>query len=222
MRFRDRRDAGAQLGGRLAALGLVEPLVLALPRGGVPVGAEVARALGAELEVLVARKVGAPSHPEFAMGAVAEGGGRAVDWPVVRRLGLSAEDFEGRARREEVEVATRVARYREGRQVPDVHGRAVVLVDDGLATGMTAEAALRALIDRGPSRLVLAVPVSAGSTVERLSGWAEVVCCHRPDPFHAVGQWYEDFTQTTDEEVLACLAEARAEAASRAGRTDRG
>jgi len=215
MRFRDRRDAGRHLGEGLAQAQLVDPIVLALPRGGVPVGAEVARALGAELDVLVARKVGAPGHPEFGIGAVAEGGGRVVDWPVVRRLGLSEDDFDALARHEDAEVAARVARYRGARALPALNGRTVVLVDDGLATGVTAEAALRVLSARHPARLLLAVPVCAAPTVDRFRDLAEVVCDHRPEQFHAVGHWYEDFTQVTDDAMLGCLDEARRRAPSR-------
>jgi len=207
MRFRDRRDAGQHLAARLAAANLPNPLVLALPRGGVPVAAEVARVLGAPLEVFVSRKVGAPHHPEFGIGAVAEGGGRVADWAIVHRLGLTEADFDALAHQEELEVQRRAARYRAGRALPDLHAHAVVVVDDGLATGVTAEAALRALRRLGPGQLVLAVPVCATATVERLADAAdEVICVFRPDAFHAVGRWYEVFDQITDEEVDQCLA----------------
>lgn len=208
MRFRDRRDAGRRLAERVVEANLSDPVVLALPRGGVPVALEVARALDAPLEVFVARKVGAPHHPEFGIGAVAEGGGRVVDHGVLRRLGLSEAGFGELARRQEDELRARVDRYRAGRPLPDIHGRSVVLVDDGLATGVTAEAALRGLLPRQPHRLVLAVPVCAAQTAERLASLAEVIWVLQPTEFRAVGEWYAWFDQTTDAEVLRCLSAA--------------
>jgi predicted phosphoribosyltransferase len=215
MRFHDRHDAGRQLAQRLKDEELVEPIVLALPRGGVPVGYEVAVALGTTLEVFVARKVGAPHHPEYGIGAVAEGGGGVMDDWAVRALGLSRNDFERLAAVERVELERRVDRYRHGRPLPVVHGRTVVLVDDGLATGVTAEAALRALRTAGPARLILAAPACAPDTAARLRGVADdVVCLHTPEGFTAVGQWYERFGQTTDEEVEQLLAKAAREPAT--------
>ena len=206
MRFHDRRDAGRQLADRLSTLQLEAPLVLGLPRGGVPVAAEVAQALDAQLEVFVARKIGAPHHPEFGIGAVAEGGARVVDGVTVRRLGLTDADLDALARNEQEELQRRVERYRGDRPLPDLRSHTVVLVDDGLATGVTAEAALLALRHLRPARLVLAIPVCAADTVERLRGLADdIVCVHRPDNFHAVGQWYDNFDQTTDDEVARCL-----------------
>lgn len=209
MRFHDRRDAGRRLGERLKDEALADPIVLALPRGGVPVGHEVARALGAPLEVFVARKVGAPHLPEYGIGAVAEGGGGVMDGWAVRAFGLSRRDFDRLAEAERAELERRVGRYRHGRPLPSLRGRTVVLVDDGLATGVTAEAALLALREAQPRRLVLAVPVCAPDTVARLRGVADdVVCLHAPEGFAAVGQWYERFGQTTDEEVEDLLVEA--------------
>jgi putative phosphoribosyl transferase len=207
--FRDRRDAGVQLAERLRPLALEDPVVLALPRGGVPVAAVVAEDLGATLDVLVARKVGAPGHEELGIGAVAEEG------PVVRsvvadQLGVGPTAFAGLAERARAEVDRRVARYRGDRPLPPVAGRDVVLVDDGLATGVTAEAGLAALRGRGPRRLVLAAPTAARDTVARLRLLADdVVVVATPEPFHAVGLSYERFDQTTDDEVLALLAQAR-------------
>jgi putative phosphoribosyl transferase len=208
VRFRDREDAGRQLAERLVSEHLAQPIVLALPRGGVPVGAPVAEALGVPLEVFVARKVGAPHHPEYGIGAVAEGGGRVMDRTAVRSVGLSAADFDRLAAAEEIEIDRRVHRYRGNRPLPHVLGRTVILVDDGLATGVTAEAALRALRSLRPGRLVLAVPVCAPDTAARLTAIAdEVVCLHAPPDFDAVGRWYRRFGQTTDAEVGRLLAE---------------
>ena len=203
-RFRDRVDAGRQLAERLPA-GLEAPLVLALPRGGVPVAKEVADRLAAPLEVIVARKIGAPGHEELGIGAIAEGGS-LVGSDLVRALRLSADEFERLAERERGELARRVERYRGGQPLPAVRGRDVVLVDDGLATGVTAEAALLALRADDPRRLVLAGPVCSPDPARRLVPPAdEVVCVLAPRDLVAVGVWYEDFTQTTDAEVLELL-----------------
>jgi len=170
------------------------------------VAAEVAAGLGVPLEVYVARKVGVPGHEEFGIGAVAEGLGELVISGTARELGLRPAELDALARRAQHEVSRRVGLYRAGRALPEIQGADVVLVDDGLATGVTAEAALRALRDRHPRRLVLAVPVGARETVARLAGVADdVVCVKEPFDFIAVGEWYEDFTQTTDEEVLRLL-----------------
>jgi putative phosphoribosyl transferase len=214
MPFLDRRDAGRRLADRVRGLDLHDVLVLALPRGGVPVAFEVATALGAPLEVFVARKVGAPGHPERGIGAVAEGGGQVVDRSALRPLGLSNDQFGELAVAEMRELDRRVQHYRRGRVLPDLAPRDVVLVDDGLATGVTAEAAMRALRNRHPRRLVLAAPVCAPGTAARLRVVAdEVVCVLEPEPFFAVGRWYRDFRPTDDAEVLALLDRA----AGRAG-----
>lgn len=193
-------------------LGNKTPLVLALPRGGVPVAAEVAAALGASLDVLVVRKIGAPFHRELGVGALVLLGRPEVVWnlPLLQELGLSEQRLSGEVEDQEIEARRRLAAYRGDRPAPGLEGRTVILVDDGLATGITAQAALQALRRAGPDRLVLAVPVAPPDTLARLSGEAdEIVCLLRPSWFSAVGQFYEDFDQTSDEEVISLLASAR-------------
>jgi putative phosphoribosyl transferase len=206
-RFADRRDAGRRLAEPVAALELTRPLVVALPRGGVPVAAEVARVLAAPLDVLVVRKLGVPTQPELALGAVAEGGAEVVDHFLARDRGVTPEQLD-RLRADALdEIARRVRTYRDGRPPPTGAGRDVVLVDDGLATGRTAEAAIAALRGLGAERVVLAVPVASPATVDDLALVAdEVVTVLRPRNMRAVGLWYDDFTQTTDAEVVAALA----------------
>ncbi|MFY0527729.1 phosphoribosyltransferase [Archangium gephyra] len=216
MRFRDREEAGRMLAERLRDTRGESPVVLALPRGGVPVGDEVARALGAPLEVLVARKLGVPWRPELGMGAIAEGGALYVNAEVLAYADLTNEDALAVARQESRELARRVRLYRGERPLPDVRGRTVLLVDDGLATGGTARAAARAVLARGPRRLVLAVPVAAAETAEALRREEvdEVVTVQEPERLGAVGLWYEDFHQVDDEEVLALLTHAHPTGAS--------
>lgn len=204
--FRDRRDAGERLAQRLLHLRGEDALVLALPRGGVPVAAEVARTLGAELDVIVARKLGAPGHEEFGVGAIAPGV-RVLDAASLRHLGLRESDLEETERRERAELDRRLRAYRGDRPEPRIDGRTVVLVDDGVATGVTARAALRSLRARRPGRLVFAVPVGPPDARQALAGEAdEVVVLETPEEFHAVGAWYEDFSQTSDEEVMQHLS----------------
>ena len=206
MRFRDREDAGRQLAERVAELQLTDPVVLALPRGGVPVAAPVAAALAAPLDVLVVRKVGAPGRAELGVGAVAEGLDEPVVSDVAAQLGLTPEDVRRLAVTEREELARRVSSYRGDRPLPVVTGRDVVLVDDGLATGVSAEAGVRALRTRAPRTLYFAAPVCARQSMDRLAALCDgVVSVLAPTDMHAVGEWYDDFTQTTDEQVLSIL-----------------
>lgn len=209
-RFRDRAEAGQALAERLRKYsGLPDVVVLALPRGGVPVAYEVARQLGAPLDVFLVRKLGVPWQEELAFGALASGGTKVIDWPLVRQLGLSEDEIQAIIAREQVELERREVAYRDGRAAVNVRNRIAILIDDGLATGSSMLAAVRALRALGPARVVVAVPVAPPSTCDRLRSEAdEVVCAYAPEPFWAVGAWYEDFTQTTDEEVRTLLAHA--------------
>lgn len=208
MPFRNRADAGRALAARLGHLaGRPGVLVLALPRGGVPVAYEVAKALGAPLDVFLARKLGVPGHAELAMGAIAAGGIRILNRAVVDSLRIPPQAVEEVAAREGAELARREQRYRPGRPPVDVAGRVVVVVDDGLATGATMRAAVTALKAQQPARVVVAVPVGSAETCAALAAEAdEVVCVASPASFYAVGQWYDDFSQTTDDEIRALLA----------------
>src|SRR3954463_14802975 len=210
MFFSDRNDAGRQLAEQLAAYAdRPDVLVLALPRGGVPVAYEVARALHAPLDIFLVRKLGVPGHEELAMGAIATGGVRVLNEDVVENLRLTDEEIESVAVEESRELERRERAYRDDRPAPDVNGKTVILVDDGLATGSTMRAAAAALRQQKPARIVVAVPVSATETCnEYRMGVDQIVCAITPEPFHAVGQWYEDFSQTTDEEVRDLLARA--------------
>jgi len=207
-RFRNRIDAGRQLAEKLAAYAnRPGVLVLALPRGGVPVGFEVARELGAPLDAFLVRKLGVPGYEELAMGAVATGGVRVLNDEIVRGLGISEHEIDAAAARELQELARRERLYRGDRPLPDIAGRTVILVDDGLATGATMRAAIAAVRQQQPARIVVAVPTASPDTCEALKAEADdVVCAMTPEPFLAVGHWYEDFTQTTDDEVRELLA----------------
>ncbi|MFI5183815.1 MAG: phosphoribosyltransferase [Vicinamibacteria bacterium] len=211
MRFRDRTDAGKQLATRLGAYRKrPDVLVLALPRGGVPVAAEVADALGAPLDVFLVRKLGVPGQDELAMGAVASGGVRILNEEVVEYFGISWPVLEEVTARERRELDRRERRYRHGLDPIDPRGKTVLLVDDGLATGSTMLASVEALRRLGPANIVVAVPVAPPSTARKLAKHAdEVVCVLSPEPFDAVGNFYVDFSQTTDEEVCAILERAR-------------
>jgi putative phosphoribosyl transferase len=206
-RFADRLAAGRELAERLRPLGAENPVVLGLARGGVPVAHEVAQALEAPLDVLVVRKIGAPGNPEYGIGAIAEGGVRVLNQQALRQLLVSVEELEAAVARERAEVEARVKRYRGERPPVEVEGRTVIVVDDGLATGGTARAALRAVRARAPRKLVLAVPVGSPDTVDALRAEAdEVVCLLQPEFMWAVGLWYEHFEPTSDSEIIRLLA----------------
>jgi len=206
--FRDRRQAGALLGEALSAFaGRKDVLVLGLPRGGVPVAAEVARALDVPLDVLVVRKLGAPGREELAIGAIAEGGVRVLNRALFANLGLDQRQIDVLAGREERELERRMKLYRGGRDPLPVENRTIIVVDDGVATGATMRAGLQALRARGAARVIAAAPVGAADSVDALREDAdEVVVLETPSWFQAVGQWYEDFGPTSDGEVRACLA----------------
>ena len=212
-RYRNRTDAGRQLAAQLREYAdRPDVIVLALPRGGVPVAYEVARALHVPLDVFIVRKLGLPSHPELAMGAIASGGIRVIDQAALRRFGVTDEQLAAVAAAEERELERRERQYREGLPLPDVTGKTVILIDDGLATGATMAAAAAALKAQGPAKLVVAVPVSAPETCDAFREIVdEVVCGATPEPFYAVGLWYEDFSQTSDDEVHDLLARAARE-----------
>jgi len=211
MLFRDRRDAGRVLAEHLRHYAdRPDVLVLALPRGGVPVAYEVARALHAPLDVFLVRKLGMPGREEFAIGALASGGVRVLNEEALEYLDVLPAELNAVTERERRELARRERAFRGDRPPPSVQGRTVILVDDGLATGSTMRAALAALREQGPARLVVAVPVGSGDTCADFQHEAdEAVCARTPEPFYAVGQWYRDFTQTTDEEVRDLLQRAR-------------
>jgi predicted phosphoribosyltransferase len=208
MRFRDRREAGRVLATRLQTYAnRPDVLVLALPRGGVPVGFEVAQALKAPLDIFLVRKLGVPGHEELAMGALASGGVRVLNEDVVRYLHIQEATIDAVAKEEQRELERRERLYRDGRAPLDVRGRTVILVDDGLATGSTMRAATLALRPQHPAAIVVAVPVAAEATCAEFRNEVDdVVCASTPEPFHAVGLWYADFTQTTDREVHELLA----------------
>jgi putative phosphoribosyl transferase len=210
MLFHDRTDAGRRLGSALAHYARRRDVaVLALPRGGVPVAYEVALLLQAPLDIFIVRKLGVPSEPELAMGAVASGGVRVLNQDVVRALEISEQTIERVADRELEEIERRERIYREGRPAPSLAGRIAILVDDGLATGSTMRAAARALKLQKPTKIVVAVPVAAPATCAEIGREVdEIVCLATPEPFYAVGQWYQDFAQTTDEEVQELLQRA--------------
>jgi predicted phosphoribosyltransferase len=211
VRFADRHEAGARLAALLGGYaGRSDVLVLALPRGGVPVGCEVAQRLGAPLDVFLVRKLGFPGHRELAMGAIASGDIIVLNEDLVRREGITDREIARVAAREAHEIARREREYRGLRPQLDPRARTVILVDDGLATGATMRAAAKAVRERAPAHLVIAVPVAAPDTCEEMQAAAdEVVCAITPPALRAVGLWYDDFTQVTDDEVRALLGRAR-------------
>ncbi len=208
MRFADRRDAGRRLAALLGDVRHQSPIVVGIPRGGVPVAAEVARALEAPLDLVLVRKIGAPGNPEYGIGALAEDDVVVIDEEAVRRLGLSPAELDAAVERARHELAERSASRYAKRPRLAVTGRTVLLVDDGLATGHSAQAAARSLRERGAARVILAVPVAAPTSALRSREWADdVVCVQTPADLWAIGLWYEDFGPTSEEEVAALLAE---------------
>jgi putative phosphoribosyl transferase len=207
MRFHNRSDAGRQLASKLSAFAHRDDVVvLALPRGGVPVAFEVARALNAPLDIFLVRKLGVPGHPELAMGAIASGGVRVLSEDIIEQLGVPRTAVEQVAVRERLELERRDRLYRGERPPPLLRDRTVILVDDGLATGATMEAAIVAVRQYQPARVIVAAPVGATDTCRRLKALADdVMCASTPEPFQAVGLWYEQFDQTSDDEVIELL-----------------
>jgi predicted phosphoribosyltransferase len=207
--FADRRQAGRLLAGELMRFAARRPIVVALPRGGVPVAYEVSGALGAPLDIVAVRKIGAPGNPELGVGAIAEDGTVVIDRRSAYRVGMSADMLEIAVEREARELARRVACYREGRERLDVAGRIVIAVDDGLATGLSDIAAVRALREHGAAQVIVAVPVGVRESVARVASEADGVVCHTtPRELGGVGSWYQDFSAVTDDEVVALLAAA--------------
>ncbi len=210
-KFRDREEAGRLLARKLRVLwhGNIDKsktVVLALPRGGVPVAYEIAKTLEVPFEVLVVRKIGAPLHPEFGIGAVAEEGFQSVDWNLVKRVGASAEQVEEILDLEKSEVVKRLKKYRGDRTLPSLEGKTVLLVDDGLATGVTARVAAEFAKKKGATRVVLAVPVCPPETAKKFrADIGEMICLAEPELFYSVGQFFEDFSQVSDDEVVALL-----------------
>jgi putative phosphoribosyl transferase len=208
-KFRDRRDAGRALADCLSGYRDRNPVVVGLARGGVPVAYEIANALGAELDVLVVRKLGVPVQPELGLGAIAEGGARVLNPDVIRAAGVTSAEIAAVEAREWVELERRAAVYREGTAPVDLQDRVVIVVDDGLATGGTACAAIESVTARGARTVVLAVPVGARSTIDGFVRGVEVVAVAAPRDLRAVGEWYSDFSATSDEEVLELLRSTR-------------
>jgi predicted phosphoribosyltransferase len=211
--FDDRVDAGQRLAEKLEQYaGHKDVIVLALPRGGVPVAYEVAKYLGAPLDVFLVRKLGVPGHEEYAMGAIAMGGVEIINQDIVRQLDISREAIDNVAQREQEEMRRRDQVYRQGLPFPDLTGKTVIIVDDGLATGATMRAAATAVFEHNPAKVIIAVPTGSPEVCQAFEALAdEVVCLSTPDPFRAVGAWYRDFSQTTDEEVRELMQQANAE-----------
>lgn len=220
MFFADRRDAGRQLAERLTHYsGRDDLLVLGLPRGGVPVAYEVARALDASLDVFIVRKLGVPGHEELAMGAIASGGVLVLNEDVIQSLGISRAMIDAVASREREEMFRREQAYRDHRPAPEIRGHCAILVDDGLATGASMFSAVESVRRQNPARVVVAVPVAAVQTAERLDVEVdEFIAVRTPTPFYGVGQWYDDFSQTSDEEVRDLLERAYLDHRAASGR----
>lgn len=211
LRFEDRREAGQHLAERLSRYAGEDILVLGLPRGGVPVAYEVAKKLNAPLDIFTVRKLGVPGHEEYAMGAIASGGVRVLNDEALRELGISAAEVEDAIEEEQEELERRETLYRRDRPAPALEGRTVLLVDDGMATGASMTAALKALRQHNPARVIVAVPAASRTVCEQLEALVdEVICGITPEPFMAVGVWYEQFEQTTDQEVQQLLDRAEA------------
>jgi len=210
MIFRDRTEAGQVLASKLTKyLNQVNTVILALPRGGVPVAYEIGKELGLPVDIFVVRKLGVPGHEELAMGAIASGGVRHINRDVVDQLRIDSETIDVASRREQKEIERREQLYRGQRPPVDVRNKTVILVDDGLATGSTMRAAIAALRQHRPARIVVAVPAAAPQTCSEIADEVdEIICAATPEPFYAVGQWYQEFSQTTDEEVRDLLAHA--------------
>ena len=206
MVFSDRRDAGRRLAEQLRSYAGVSPVVVALPRGGVPVAAEVAEALGAPLDILAVRKLGAPGHPELAVGAVAEDDVGVIDARTIRAASMSEDQLNATLDRESAELGRRVRAYRGERAPIDLAGRTVIIVDDGLATGLTDLAGVRAVRGRGARRIIVAAPVASRAAVDLIGTEAdEVVCAFVPPDLRSVGEWYADFSEVTDDQVISVL-----------------
>lgn len=214
MQFRDRFEGGRLLARKLAAYAdRPDTTVLALPRGGVPVGYEISRELNLPLDVFLVRKLGVPGHEELAMGAIASGGVRILNEQVVHFIGISAKELDWVTAEEQLELERREKLYRGGQELVNVRGRTVIVVDDGLATGSTMRAAVTALRLQDPARIIVAAPVAARQTCDsfQMNGDSTCVCVMTPEPFDGVGRWYQDFSQTTDEEVRSLLDRAKRE-----------
>lgn len=218
MRIKDRSEAGRELAERLKSLKIKKAHVIALPRGGIPVALEIAKALNAPLNVVISRKVGAPQNPEFGVGACTEEDYYWLDPDALSQLGYSEQDLIPFVRREFREVARRVKLYRKGRNLPDLNGKSILLVDDGIATGVTAKVAAHYLKSKGAKEVILAVPVAPLDSLQELSeNVDEIVCLNTPQPFYSVGTWYDDFSQLTDEDVLSLLYEEPQETMNHSG-----
>ena len=209
--FTNRTEAGKQLAASLQNISK-NAIVLAVPRGGVVVGFEIAYALNIPLDIIIAKKIGAPENPELAIGAVAEDGSYLLDDKLVRMLGIPQSYIKAEVERQKAEIKRRLKSYRDDAPSPEISGREVILVDDGVATGSTLKAALRSLRNRGAKPIVVAVPVGPAETVNELKKEADrVICLLTPEPFYAIGEFYEDFEQTTDEEVVELLKRCKQE-----------